>query len=109
MQGDIDYRNIRHDRAATDSRPAPIGVMNQNLARAEHFLHHGNMTKLHLAGGREGHDRAGFRPVPAGIKPGGVMPPIAAIAANRYARRLPSVGHARNAARGGAEGKTLNL
>ena len=109
MKGDINYRNIRHDRAETDSWPAPNGVMNKNLTGAEHFLHHGDMTKLPFAGGREGHDRAGFRPVSAGITPGGVMPPFAAIAADRYACSLPSVRHARNAAQGGAEGDTLNL
>jgi hypothetical protein len=84
-------------------------VMNQNLAGAEHFLHHRDMTEWHFADWREGHDRAGFRPVSAGIKPSGVVPPFAAIAANRYACRLPSVRHARNAAQGGAEGDTLNL
>jgi hypothetical protein len=66
------------------------------------------MAGAHLPGAGKGQDGAGFRRMTARIKPGSVMPPIAAIAANGHASGLPHIGHTGNAARIGVR-NTLGL
>jgi hypothetical protein len=73
-------------------------MMDQYFARADHFLHHGNMAGTHLPGAGKGQDGAGFRRMTARVKPGSVMPPITAIAANGHPGGLTDIRYAGNAA-----------
>jgi hypothetical protein len=83
--------------------------MDQDFAIADDFLHHGNMARMHMTGAGKGHNGARFRGVATGIKARRIMPPIATIAPDCHTGCLTHIGHARDTARGDAQGNPSRL